>query len=188
MHYYFSYKLDCNSLLVEKTQEILKETWDFKLEYIKHIDLGERILEILNTELNIKGIPNLLYATCFARGKGHTQGIHVDGTNGITNSSLNIPVTGCEKTEMQWFDGNYTIESRSSVNSTGMLVGYNIVKWPDPDKITIADRLELRESHMVRVNAPHRSIANNDYPRAVLCLRFVGNPTFEELYEKLAVG
>jgi hypothetical protein len=186
--YYFPFSLKCSDLLIEETLNMLNKKWNFQSEFIVIMDFENE--NTLNEELSSRGLPKLLYATCFARGRDHTQGIHIDGGAyyEITNSSLNIPIIGCENTEMQWFEGDYKIEKRTSINDLGLEISYNIVKWGDQETIKVADSLELTTSHFVRVNTPHRAISNKEQPRAVLALRFYENLTIEDFYSRLNSG
>ena len=71
---------------------------------------------------------------------------------------------------------NYTDQS-------GQTVYYQEVVW-NSEYNPIAS-LELIESHMVRVDVPHRTTANDTDLRAVLCLRFLGNPTWDQICSKV---
>lgn len=180
MSIYFPYRLDCQNLLVVEAIDQLRSKWTntnrgftFSVQFTRNTKL------ILDQELSQKKLPAFFYATCFARPAKNQQSIHVDGTGGTTHASLNIPLMGCENSMMEWFSGSYQVVKKNYIDQSGQTIHFQEVIWSsDP---TVVAALELRESHWLRVDVPHRTTANDTELRAVLCLRLVGNPTWDQV-------
>jgi hypothetical protein len=92
---------------------------------------------------------------------------------------------GCENSVMEWFAGDYKLVRTDYIDQSGQSVYFQTVVWNSD--CTVINSLELIESHIVRVGVPHRTIANNTDLRAVLCLRFIGNPTWDQICSR-AIG
>jgi hypothetical protein len=145
---------------------------------IKHT-FDNTFLDVINRELSHYGIPNVLYCQSYIRKKGHRQMIHVDGTNGqLINCAINIPLHGGDDSKFNWYSGEYMLIEKN----VGDLYFYDL-KWNSFPKLE--ESLELTDTHLVRVNSPHSAQASIEEDRWIFTMRFVGNPTFEELYEKL---
>lgn len=43
-------------------------------------------------------------------------------------------------------------------------------------KPTVIDELEILETTIVKLDVPHRAIASAEKPRAVVSIKFIGNP------------
>jgi hypothetical protein len=167
------------SFAISDINRFLSSTpWNNTQTRIKH-KLPDEILNSVNEELNSYGIPKILYCQSYIRKKGNCQGIHIDGTNGeLINAAINIPLQGCNNSKFTWYSGDYDLVERN----IGDLYFYNL-KWKSVPQV--ASTLELTDSHLVRVNMPHSAQASFTEDRWIFTMRFVGNPTFEELYEKL---
>jgi hypothetical protein len=181
---YFPYSLDCQDLLINESITQLQNKWHNKSRgFTFSVIFPEHIRAILDKELQSRNLPKFAYTVCFARPAKDQQSIHVDGTNSTTCASLNIPLMGCKNSVMEWFAGAYKVVRKNYVDQSGQTVYYQEVVW-DTD-YTVVESLELTESHMVRVDVPHRTTANDTDLRAVLCLRFLGNPTWDQVCSKV---
>jgi len=181
---YFPYRLDCQDLLINESIAQLQTRWVNKTKgFTFSVAFSENIRLILDNELQRRNLPKCAYTVCFARPAKDQQSIHVDGTNSTTCASLNIPLIGCENSLMEWFSGDYHLVRKNYTDQSGQTVHYQEVVW-DTDCIVV-ESLELTESHMVRVDVPHRTTANDTDLRAVLCLRFLGNPTWDQVCSKV---
>lgn len=184
MSTYFPYRLDCQNLLINESIAQLQNKWHNKSRgFTFSVIFPEHIRAILDKELQSRNLPKFAYTVCFARPAKDQQSIHVDGTNSTTCASLNIPLMGCNNSVMEWFTGVYKVVRKNYVDQSGQTVYYQEVVW-DTD-YTVVESLELTESHIVRVDVPHRTTANDTDLRAVLCLRFLGNPTWDQVCSKV---
>lgn len=184
MSTYFPYRLDCQDLLINESITQLQNKWNNKSRgFTFSVIFPEHVRAILDKELQSRNLPKFAYTVCFARPAKDQQSIHVDGTNSTTCASLNIPLMGCNNSVMEWFTGAYKVVRKNYVDQSGQTVYYQEVVW-DTD-YTVVESLELTESHMVRVDVPHRTTANDTDLRAVLCLRFLGNPTWDQVCSKV---
>lgn len=98
--------------------------------------------------------------------------IHLDGdAQNPKFLALNLPITGCDNSEMLWWRNVDMIESAEHSN-------YSISKIPIFDGLnkTITHSLKLTSPHLVQVNIPHSVINDQDQPRAILSLRFRPDP------------
>ena len=101
------------------------------------------------------------------------QSIHADGLKVVRNASFNLPLTGYAGTKLCFYkpkteDVEPTITNANHYNKEDM---------------TVIDSFE-GDNRWVLVNTsiPHNAVdINPDNPRIVLCVRFVGNPTFDQL-------
>jgi hypothetical protein len=186
MTVYFPYRLDCQDLLINEAVVQLHNSWFNKHKgFTFNVKFSENLESILDKELLSRNLPKLAYAVCFARPAKNQQVIHVDGTKSITCASLNIPLMGCKNSLMEWFSGDYILVTKNYTDPSGQIVYYQTVNWNS--EFTVTNSLELTESHIVRVDVPHRTTANDTDLRAVLCLRFYGNPSWNQICSR-AIG
>ena len=149
------------------------------LQYtVDHTNIPQDLLNAINSELNSKGIPDLLYAKSYVRRKNHAQGIHIDGLNFPLHCAINIPLMGSEGSKFCYYTGSYKM---IPTNERGLK--FYALKW-DGEPI-LEDELELTSPHLVRVDRPHCAMASSTENRWIFTMRFRGNPTFEELYQKI---
>lgn len=130
------------------------------------------VIQQLSQELTDKyKFPKVAYMNIFY----HTsdQPIHSDGISYPIYSSLNLPIVGFEKSTTLFYksresaritrDGNYY--KPESVEIVGSLAGSN--QWV-----------------LIDSSIPHNVVgATAHQPRITVCLRFYGNPKFQELRE-----
>lgn len=153
-------------------------SWNSVQTRIKH-KLPIDLLYDINKELNSYGIPKILYCQSYIRKKGNFQGIHVDGSNGeLINAAINIPLQGYIDSKFTWYFGDYDLVEKN----IGDLYFYDL-KWKSVPQV--ASTLELTDPYLVRVNVPHSAQASFAEDRWIFTMRFVGNPIFEDLYERI---
>jgi hypothetical protein len=176
---YFPFTLRSEHLLKKDTLNELNEKWISRSGvFTFNPTFKDSTMYVLNLELSSRKLPKLKYAVCFAREHDNSQLTHVDGTNYVTNASLNIPIFGTSGSVMEWYGGDYELEQLKHTDASGQPVAYwNVTPGEDFKPI---DQLELIKSHFVQVNIPHRVISGPKEPRAVLCLRFEENWPIEK--------
>ena len=145
---------------------------------IKHV-LPQNLHRAVDIELESLGFPKLLYCQSYIRRRGNVQGIHIDGDVDLKiNAAINIPISGTNGSKHNWYTGDYKL----TIRRIGDLVFHHIVWNSEPELVST---LELDQPYLVRVNEPHSAIAG-DTDRWIFTMRFVGNPTFEDLYNILS--
>jgi hypothetical protein len=161
--------------------EILKQgepKKEFTQYPVDHTNIPYDLLNTINLELNSKGIPDLLYAKSYVRKKKHVQEIHVDGILYPFHCSINIPLKGSAGSRFCYYTGSYKMIPSRIDN-----LKFFTLQW---DGVPILeDEVELNSAHLVRIDKPHSAIANDTEDRWIFTMRFKGNPTFEELYQKI---
>lgn len=123
----------------------------------------------------------------FARPRFNTQGIHADkmfDSVSRLNCAINIPIVGGPGSKMEWFETSalqlvttsHTTKGKSVEGTFYKPIGhiYNVI-----DAVTFSDKPMLIDTH-----TPHRTISA-DSNRAVVSMRLVGNPTFEDVKNSL---
>lgn len=148
--------------------------------------LPQELLKTINDELASYGIPELLYCQSYIRAKGTTQGVHVDGVDFLWHAAINLPIENTKNTKFRWYDGEYNIERKTQ--DTGAISGMAPITFfeiVDIKELVAVETIELDQAYLVRVDKPHHAESNSDGYRWVFTMRFKGNPTFEELYDKL---
>lgn len=141
----------------------------------KHSDTQDPVMERFNQYLMTRfGTPPILSYNLFH----HLSplNIHIDGRSDLyRHANLNLPLCGWQGNIMRFYKENPGYAA--PVPKEGSAI------WCDPDQVTVYDEFETTEDWvLVRVDQPH-NIVNMDFdnPRATLSIKFVGNPTFEEL-------
>jgi hypothetical protein len=186
MEYYKKINLKCEKLirdylleLVIPPNKILDQT------KISH-ELPKDLLEVVNAELASYGISEILYCQSYLRSAGTTQGIHIDGINFRWHAAINLPVQNTQGSKFIWYSGSYNVEQRTRYTGSGNGSRAPITFFEIVDQeLTEAASIELNQACLIRVDEPHNAVANDTSDRWIFTMRFVGNPTFEELYEKL---
>jgi hypothetical protein len=148
--------------------------------------LPRELLQTINDELTSYGVPELLYCQSYIRAKDTKQGIHVDGVDYIWHAAINLPIKNTQNTKFTWYDGEYTIEKKTQ--DTGAISGMTPISFfelTDIKELAVTESIELDQAHLIRVDKPHNAESNSDGYRWIFTMRFKGNPTFEELYDKL---
>ncbi len=177
-HKYVMYKLfhlDCFKNIQISALNELNTTWDFKTEKIIRISNQHYIYKILSDEFKSLDLPDMLGCSIFSRGPNQTQVLHCDSMpNGDkVNSAIIIPIIGTVNSKFQWFSND----------------GATILQLPTPDKKSIFYKviyplgipnpiaeIEILEPILANVRNPHRAISSKTSPRAVISIKFIGNP------------
>lgn len=185
MEYYKKINLKCEQLIRDYLLGLVTmPTRIFDQTKIPH-ELPEEILNAINSELAEYNAPELLYCQSYLRAKGTVQGIHIDGIGYKWHAAINIPVKNTEGSRFSWYGGKYSIEQKTQ--DTGTLTGKAPITFFEivNEELEEVASIELDQAYLVRVDEPHRAEANDVANRWIFTMRFKGNPTFEELYDKL---
>jgi len=165
--------LECYQELKSFAEDYLKSNWNFVNEKIIRMPFNE-YADFLNRELTEKyGWPGISMWSIFARGKGNQQQIHVDcAFNGSrVNNAIIIPIVGTKGSKFQWFD--YDAKLEKILLPDGKSHYYYAVY--DTEPAPIAEH-EILEPIIANVRNPHRAIASDDQPRAVISIKLEYNP------------
>lgn len=184
MEYYKKINLKCESLIRNYLLESVQPQVTLDQTKISH-ELPSDILEAVNKELAEYGIPELLYCQSYVREKGTVQGMHIDGIGFKWHAAINLPIQNTEGSRFNWYGGDYKLEQRTRMTRT--LEGITPITFFEivgRDLKEVAS-VELNQACLVRVDEPHSAEANRVSDRWIFTMRFNGNPTFEELYDKL---
>ena len=119
----------------------------------------------------------------FARRNIDKSEIHVDlcTQEHPFNASVVIPIYNCDDSFMYWFDGDYKLTLNESLSGTP----YFDINWAGEKNLV--EETKIQTPTVCRVSIPHgaRSISKDDV-RVTATFRFNGNPSFEEVVEKLS--
>ncbi len=122
----------------------------------------------------------------FASAPGNCGVIHKDGLD--RRSTLNIPIRGCSKGATEWFAESLFVE-RSIVNPTtkARITEEEIAVYPQRLDAKPTHSMILTSTHVLDIDTWHR-LNNKDNPeyRYVAAVRFCGNPSAQQLADKLA--
>lgn len=188
MEYYKKINLKCESLIREFViKDLNPPPTNFKDSVKVAHTLPEELLNTVNAELAEYGIPPVWYCQSYLRRKGTWQGIHIDGVKDVNiHVAINLPIQNTEDSKFIWYTGDYHTDIKvgkaQNVNGGVIPITYHDITF---DNLKEAASLELNQAHLIRVDRPHRACANEVDDRWIFTMRFKGNPTFEELYEKL---
>jgi len=148
------------------------------------ISLPEEMISTINVELKIYNVPAIEYCRVYLRPKNDIQFSHIDGGGEVLHCAINIPLHGGENSKFQWLGGDYSV---SLVNLPTTNQKAFAIKWNSEP--TVIESIEMIDGcYLVRIDQPHQAIASADSDRWVFTMRFKGNPTFEELYDKLSAS
>jgi len=145
------------------------------------INLPTNLLNVINTELNSHGISDIEYCRIYLWPRNSVQLPHVDGVNTILHCAINIPLHGGDKSIFQWLGGEFEAKSidLKRVNQKAFSIVWKSDKY-------VAASVELKDGcYLIRIDQPHQAIASADSDRWLFTMRVKGNPTFEELYDRL---
>ena len=143
-----------------------------------HRDVVSKEIELLKLELTLikkYKFPKIEYISIFE----HTQDqpIHSDGIDVPRYASLNLPISGWEGTKMNFYD----------VRNRDLIPNIRDANYYDENDVTYAVELNGENSWvLVDSSTPHHIIQiNSANPRMTVCVRFMGNPTFNELLDRI---
>jgi hypothetical protein len=176
--------LDCEDLIRNFAISEIEKTLDASTPVVKQLQirhiLPEKLKSIIDEELSGYNIPPVRYCLSYVRPRSDRQSIHIDGDhNGIIKSAINIPLRGCENSYQVWYKGNYDTVVIKTLDN----VICHKIRWKEP---FVEDfRLEITKPHLLRVDRPHSALANETEDRWVFTMRFLDNPSFEDLVKNI---
>lgn len=189
--FHTEFRLDCFEEIQSFARKFLEAYDGDEVYAIKPVILPQELQEKFNRELNSYELPIVASSLAFKRRNcfiseetGITKYIHVDTTadQEVTHTSMILPVDGCEDTYMCYFDGKYTRTYTMTVNNT---VNTMKTTWTDGPHF-IGKICIDKNPTIARVDLPHDAISRPDGSyRSVITFRLRGNPTFEEVFQKL---
>jgi hypothetical protein len=186
------------NLPTELVNDIQQAAWD-EVQNHQFTGLTRCYLQnprnILNAYLAEKypKIPNTYVCILFYRDKFASQQIHVDSTVEIEghysgplemiHCALNIPLSNCEDTAIQWYKGQYTVVTSegpvfNNVNGHGATRKFLAVKWANESTPTVFDEIVVDNPTLVKIDIPH-AVTATDTARMCMSFRFLENITFE---------
>jgi hypothetical protein len=187
---YHPFELKCFEKFKKQTLEYMNQ-FSGESIYVKEVPITAELVELFKQEMAEYGLPGAWNFLSFKRKNfvsENASGTHVDYSkhfNSPVYTSLVIPVEGCENTHMYWMDGDYQLNQvATSTNSKEQNVAYGKIQWNESP--TVVDRVEINDSPMLaKASIPHSVTSRTDGSyRTILSVRFIGNPTFEEVLEK----
>ncbi len=100
------------------------------------------------------------------------QPIHADGKLALRNASFNLPLAGYEDTKMCFYN-----------TRPGTVPEVKDAFYFKNDDVSLVSELAgTNEWVLVNSGVPHNIVdINSNNPRLTVCVRFVGNPKFEDL-------
>jgi hypothetical protein len=187
---YHPFMLKCFEEFRKQTLEYMNQ-FDGENIYVKEVPITSELIESFKQEMIDYGLPGAWNFLSFKRKNFLSESMnstHVDYSRHFSSpvhTSLVIPVEGCKDTHMYWMDGNYQLNQvATSTNSKEQNVAYGKIQWNESP--TVVDKVEINDSPMLaKASIPHSVTSRTDGSyRTILSVRFIGNPTFEEVLEK----
>lgn len=178
-------QLSCYEQLVTFTKEFTNEQTDRNVHLSFVLD--PPIAELINQDLQRYDLPN---ATCFIIVKrcnlwdSSETATHIDCFTqdpSITHKvSIIVPIENCDKSPMFWYDGDYTVDLVET--KTGET--YPFIKWNDKPSFFHQELITCPTA--CNIDMPHSALSPEDGSyRTVLTFRLEGNPSFEEVCQKI---
>jgi hypothetical protein len=184
MNYYKKINLQCLGLLKDYLFNHVNTSINslpITRPEVKFINLPINLLNVVNAELNLHGISNIDYCRIYLWPKNSVQFPHVDGVDTILHCAINIPLYGGEKSIFQWLGGDFEVKPIDLVRVNQK--AFSIVWKSD---FHTAESIEIKDGcYLIRIDQPHQAIASADTDRCLFTMRVKGNPTFEDLYDRL---
>jgi hypothetical protein len=139
--------------------------------YIKDLKSETEILRLSSLLSSKLRFPPIEYFLIF-RHMTIDQPIHADGREILRNSSFNLPLLGYEGTSMCFYEQK-TILSPIIKNAN----------YYEKDNLTLVETFSGgNEWVLVNSAVPHNVVnLNANNPRLTVCVRFLGNPKFDDL-------
>lgn len=138
-------------------------------------------IPIVNRELREYGLPHVGNISIWKKCPGEVQTMHIDDSpSSMPNrAAFNIPLLNTNETRMVWYGGRFEYKRVKKLTNYGIIIPYFEIEWKED--YFEEESLELLHSHFVKTDKPHRVFANPTQTRAVVSLRFQGNPSLEEI-------
>lgn len=188
MEYARKFNLRCHDVLKEYFTRKTAEYSGERYHVCELTDIPQEITDMFRDEMTERGLPDTVGWLMFKkRGlpEEHPDRTHVDSPDNTRHVSIVIPIEGCEDTHMYWCEGDYHFEHTILDNDN--YVSYSIPIWDDVAKVNVMHREKITSPTICRVDIPHDTVTRaDDSYRVVVTTRFVGDPSFEEVCEKLS--
>ena len=127
-------------------------------------------------------IPLIRSCILFHRPANFPQPLHFDCNNDdppqLINCGINIPITNCDDSYMEWYNGNYVSSVNAVTGNDGVVRKFIELDWKENPKLI--DRVIIDSPTLVKVNVPHKITVINK-TRSLITLRFQNNPTFDDI-------
>jgi hypothetical protein len=184
MIYYKKINLHCLDLLIDHVSNYINSSFHgLQLTQPKSniINLPSDLLSVVNAELNSHGISDIDYCRVYLWPRNSVQFPHIDGSGAVLHCAINIPLQGGEKSIFQWFSGEFELKLVDLIRTAQKAFA---IDWKTPK--VVAESIEIKDGcYLIRIDQPHRAIASADSDRWLFTMRVKGNPTFEDLYDRL---
>lgn len=181
----------CNEFLKDKLAEMLERRHkSIRYHYWDPVTLDvagklgnqlELLRDLTNSMLAIH------HVNLFICKEGTVGGLHIDSASDPRHCSINLPLSGCELSEILWVRADQfavgQVDQRNGARA-GFPVGTDL---NDPAGWDIVDSTNLGRTTMLRTDYWH-TIDNrkNNLPRATLAFRLLGNPSYELVHDQLS--
>lgn len=185
MKLYHEFDLDCYKSIQDY---VLSYMTQFNVDpiYVKNILLPQSLIEELNEELGLLGLPSASNFLCFKRRNCiiNTDQVHIDTTRSLApiESSIILPIEGCANTYMYWVNGDYKVIEKWIKNTD---TPYADIEWQSIPKIAAMVNI-LDRPTLVRVDIPHSATSYQHHYRTILSIRLQGNPGFLDVLDRLS--
>lgn len=167
--------LTCLAELQSRANKIISDEWNFKSEKLIRLPLEGELFDLVNDECVDMGFNSISIWTIFVRAENNQQKIHCDAYSKSerVKFGLVIPVFGTLNSKMQWFDES-NMELKSIQNPDNLSSLFILNKITGQPKVL--QELEIVEPIIARLDVPHRAVASSASPRAIISIKFIGNP------------
>jgi hypothetical protein len=116
--------------------------------------------------------PAIEYFLIFSH-RQSTQPVHIDGIRQYRHASLNLTLSGYQNTKMLFY----------KENKPGIQSNVSNANYFDIDDLTLVDEFHGTNNWvMINSGVPHQAVGINlNDTKITVCIRFIGNPKFEDL-------
>lgn len=174
-------KTSINKVLKIANADILKKSGQAELQLIALEDIDPDIKNSLNNDLKQYDL-ELEHFLIFFRLPGRPIVTHIDTISGeICNASFVFPLALKDHYTVYWQDGNYELIKITDTDQTK--VDYYVLDWKEPPVTCLEEHIS--DPIIVKTDVPHGVYAN-DNKMLLVTARFIGNPSFDELCQKLS--
>lgn len=150
-------------------EKLFNSTSPFFIENNKELFLA--IPELYSELVRLKLIDHVYGFAIYVLHSSVPLAIHVD--NGDIIHSLNIPLSGCENTFVNFYHSEVPAIEKTSSNGNKY---FHFAK----EHCRVIDRLEMTTPHIIKVKVPHAVVNTNTAPRISMLIRL--NDTTGELF------
>ena len=180
----------CNEFFKDKITEMVNRRHT-SIRWHYWDPVTNEIANTLNTQLelfNDMADCNLIihHVNLFICKEGVVGGLHIDSASWPRHCSLNLPLSGCEDSEIMWVRPDQyevgMVDQRNGARA-GFPVGADL---NDPTDWDIVDSTNFGRTTLIKTDTWH-AIDNrkNSLPRVTLAFRLLGNPEYSWVLEQL---